>query len=188
MILLGISGKRRTGKTMLANFLARYYGYVHYSLAEALKDEVRREYGLTREQTDGDLKEVHIERLQASPREIMIEHGRKKREESPSYWIDIVRTKILETPQASVRSFVISDIRFRNEAKWIKRHDGFLVRLERSEDLTGPYIDSPSEKDLDDYPDFDLVVPASHNVDPMDIAEIAQKIHRNITFWQGLHA
>jgi hypothetical protein len=51
-----------------------------------------------------------------------------------------------------------------------------LVRLERSEDLTGKSIDDPSETELDSYSGWDLVIPAEQNVNLSDLSIVANKI------------
>jgi hypothetical protein len=177
MILLGLSGKRRTGKTTVANELAAHYAWNHYSLASTLKREVRELYGLTWDHTDGALKETPSEALGGkTPRQIMCEYGAMKRQLDPAYWINRLADDILLRHQAQFQWAVISDVRFRNEADWIKKHGGYIVRLNRSEEFTGANIDDISETELDSYPAFDMVFGASSNVDMEDVPSIAHKI------------
>jgi len=176
MRIVGISGKRRSGKTLLADMLMREYGFVHLSLAGPLKEEVRRVFDLDHDHTDGILKEVLVERLGATPREIMIEYGKQKRSKDPLYWIKRLQQTILATPQAQLRNFVVSDIRFKNEAAWIQKHHGYLVRLERDQLYTGAPINDPSEMDLDDYDSFDLRIPSSCNVDVKNMEDTVEMV------------
>lgn len=185
MILLGLSGKRRSGKTLLANILASDFGYIHLSLAKVLKEEVRELYGLSQLETDGIYKEQVNLTYKKTPRQIMIEHGLMRRNTEPNYWIKRLRQQILDTKQAQLRKFVISDIRFPNEADWIKNHHGYLVRLERAIELTGNPINDPSETSLDNYDGFDLLVPESWNVDLEDMKETSWKVASNVDLWYG---
>lgn len=77
------------------------------------------------------------------------------RKMSPDIWVDSVLRQI-EDEQPEVA--LIGDCRFRNEADKIKAVGGILVRLTRN-----PYDDQhDSEKDLDDYKGFDLVIDNSN--------------------------
>ncbi len=180
MIIVGISGKRGSGKTTLANILEERYGWFHVSLADFLKRKCREDFDLTLEQTNGALKEVVDERYDKTPRQIMIDMGSFYRSVDPHFWIKKVQEQILGFPQAQRGNVVISDIRFRNEAEWISRHYGYVVRLERSPTLNiyRTEIQDPSECELDAY-SFYLTIPALSNVTLADLERIAGQINRS---------
>lgn len=175
MILIGISGKRRTGKTTLAEILAKTYGFTHLSFAKVLKQEVRDKFGLTQCETDGANKESIIPSLGITPREVMIRWGQAVRGIDPNYWVKQVQAEILGATQAQLGRYVISDVRFINEADWIRRHGGNLIRLERDESYTGTNIDDPSETQLDGY-FFDYVVASEANCKLQDLETTAKGI------------
>lgn len=194
MKLIGISGKRRSGKSTLGDVLKQQFGYVPLSLAAPLKSMVREHFGLTEDQTDGVFKEQPTQYERESgvagfhpivarywtPRQIMIDMGRFYRSVDPQYWIRRLVKQVEATPQAQTKTYVITDIRFRNEADWLRKHNGFLVRLEREEVFTGVPIDDPSENELDNYDSFDLVIHEYRNrtMDDMDVT--AMLIHDRI--------
>jgi hypothetical protein len=61
------------------------------------------------------------------------------------------------------QKWIVTDVRFKNEAEFIKKNGGVLIRVEG--DPSGLRARMPldkqqhiSETDLDDYADFDLVI------------------------------
>ena len=177
MILLAISGKRKSGKSFLADMLADGYGFKHLSFAKTLKAKLREDLGLSVLHTDGELKEVPLpEYGNKTPRELMIEFGGFYRTLDPMFWVKQLRKELLQTPQAQIARYVIADLRFKNEANWVKEHGGKIIRLNRDESLTGPNIDDQSETDLDSYDKFDLVIPAHRNRDVSDMKRTVRQV------------
>ena len=197
MILIGISGKRRSGKSTLGEALRQEYNYFPVSLAAPLKALCQQHFGLTVDQTDGQFKEQptqfkksvtrdigfgfvqDVERAW-TPRDIMIHIGKSYRSVDPDFWCKKLFEQIRTQEQAQLGKFVITDIRFRNECDWVKRHGGKLIRLERDEEFTGPNINDPSEMELDDYEGFDLKIPSSANRTMSDIYTSADLIEELI--------
>ncbi len=176
MMIVGISGKRRTGKSLLASMLEARYGYIQLSFAKVLKQEVREIFGLTEDHTDGPLKEIPLWHGGPSPRDVMIRYGQQIRKIDPNHWINRLKEQILSTSQAQIQTYVISDVRFINEADWIKRYNGLLVRLDRDEYLTGENINDLSETGLDYYKGFDLAIPKEQNADVNDLKLVAERV------------
>lgn len=189
MNIIAISGKRRSGKTSLANILKQEYGYYPIALAETLKNDVSRKYGLNYEQTDGCLKESPTQYIDRNanhylrywtPREIMILEGQHTRRIDPDYYCKKLfdQMKLAEQPHPQI--FVVTDVRFLNELDWMKKHKALLVRLERNEELTGTYINDPSETELDNYKEWDVFVPASQNINIDDLHRTAELIQTHL--------
>lgn len=185
MILIGISGKRGTGKTLLASFLKQQYGFVDMPFAEELKTGVRCDFGLTKAHTDGALKELPLPNG-FTPREIMIRYGQFFRQFDKNWWVNKVFHRINSIPcfisnNAIVR-VTISDVRFKNEADYIKQQGGLLVRLNRPQELNIYKTQSNdlSETELDGYKDFDIELPEENNKTPEDLKEFANVIMKYI--------
>lgn len=199
MILLGISGKRGAGKDLLASYFVNKYGFLKVSFAEELKRQVREHFNLTTEHTDGALKEVMLaDYLKGkyhdsmgnlvieywTPRDIMVAYGQFFRQFDRDWWIKQAFKKIEGFEVMAERGvatnyarFVISDLRFKNEAEAIKEKGGIVVRLERKPELNiykGALTDV-SETDLDDY-DFDLTLGKDANIGPEDLEKFADTI------------
>ena len=181
--ILGISGKRGTGKTTLANILEAKYGWTQIPLAEKLKEKCREEFNLNYAQTDGELKESMTE-YKKTPREIMISMGQWYRSIDPFFWVKQVFNEMDKFDKRCEESnfnhkYVISDIRFVNEAAYFQMNNAFLVRLERHQHLNiyKEPLNDVSETDLDYYPDFDYIIPENRNIDMKDLEYWAEMIN-----------
>lgn len=201
MILIGISGKKGVGKDLLASYFNKNYGFVNIPFAFELKEAVRRDFDFTTEHTDGKLKEsptqfisekVHfldideIKTVYWTPREIMIAYGQFFRQFDPLWWVKKAFNKIdrvcsLYNDSNELR-FTISDVRFKNEADYIKSKGGLLIRLERKPELNIYKEQSLdiSETDLDNYEHFDFKLDADNNITPLDLSRFANGIMDNI--------
>ncbi len=163
-MIIGVSGKARSGKDTLFS-IAQKDGFVRLSFAEELKRRAREDFGLTSEHTDGSLKETPLEKLQGhSTREFLIELGNLYRKYRPSFWVDIILDKIRANPTVN---YMITDVRYPNEADALDSVDGIIVRLERHPDRDGLVDEktkqSISETALDSYTGFKYVVPGDQN-------------------------
>jgi len=176
--IVGISGKRGSGKTLLGGILG-YHGFKRVSLAGALKDDAMRLFNIGNEHVNGDLKEVPLEKLGGhTPRKMLIDFGlfcRRYSSDGAFFINRLFNTKIAQMREDDF--VVIDDIRFINEAKFVKQHDGKLIRLERAPELNiyKSDMNDPSETELDDY-DFDLVLSKEKNKTPADLEKFAYVI------------
>lgn len=176
MVILGISGKRESGKTSLANFLEQDHGFTRVSLANPLKEMCRDLYNLTDEQLYGTEKEVptKYKRTDGSPltaRDILIREGCLKRSIDPLFWCKKLHDQIRFLATDKTRSlFVIDDIRFLNEIKYLKGIGTKFVRLERRQSAIGKAaLDDLSETELDTYDEWDAVLLEDFNRDLEDL-------------------
>jgi len=162
--VIGVSGKARAGKDSLFA-IAQNDGFEKLSFAAELKRRAQQDLGLTDVHTDGALKETVLESLNNnSPRSFLIELGNLYRKYRPSFWVDIVLSKIKENPD---KKYMITDVRYPNEAEALKSVGGIIVRLERHpsrdflvDDKTKQSI---SETALDNYQGFDFVLSGGNN-------------------------
>jgi hypothetical protein len=135
MKLIGITGKKRSGKDTAANILVSV-GYRKFSFASILKAMTYTcliRLGLDLETVDraidGDLKEMPIPQLCGrTARHVMqtlgTEWGRKCID--PDFWVRACIGNATASPRA-----VISDVRFENEAKAIQCIGGKIIRILR---------------------------------------------------------
>lgn len=153
MRLIGFGHQKRVGKDTAGEFFVREYGFTQMAFATHLKTEAARLFGLTDQQCNGttEQKEAVIPAWGKSGRRIAQEFGEAMRGIHPDYWVRRVEDKIL-----SGRSYVITDVRYPNEAELIRKLGGIVVKVIRPS--LGPSTDThPSEIALADY-DFDDVV------------------------------
>lgn len=71
MKLLGITGKKRSGKDTISDYLVEKYGYIKYAFADPLKMGVKEMFGFNDQQMWGSDKDVIDERWGVSPRDIV---------------------------------------------------------------------------------------------------------------------
>lgn len=140
MILLGLTGPAGCGKTTLANYLVQEHQFVEISFAEPIRDMVASLLRIDRSIfdamiTDRTTKESPLPNIGASPRRLMqtigTEWGRKLIDDD--LWVNLARDRIEfieQTLRHEYAGIVISDVRFENEAKFI-RANGLLLHIAR---------------------------------------------------------
>lgn len=121
MIIIGLVGRCRSGKTSTATYLKSYASSLAYKtevfeMSSYILADFNK-YGsalYTRETID--------------PR-LLVERGMKRRTENPYYWIDLLEQDIKErNPDIAI----IPNIRFTNESRFVKGFPkGILVRIKR---------------------------------------------------------
>ena len=139
MRLIGIAGKARSGKDTAASYLTRKYGLVKHSFADPMKDGVKAMFGLTDEHVNGDLKEDLIPWLGVSTRRILQTLGTEWGREMirPDLWVLLAQRKWDRVRWATEDTFhggmIVPDIRFEEEAEFIRRNGGLVIHLFRDE-------------------------------------------------------
>lgn len=136
--IVGIAGKKRSGKDTLCSMMQTYHPYQQIAFAGALYNcmlamdpWVRAEPGFQR------LSALHEEfgyeackDMFPDVREYMKKLGTEGVREhiGPTTWLDVVVRKIKASPTTS---FIVTDVRFDNEAQAIQELGGMVVKLER---------------------------------------------------------
>lgn len=157
MLLLAFGSKARQGKDVAGEavvehfirqqaMLNRFYetnslkpgpAAQLFKFADALYKECRELHGMT--EKDAPL----LQRV-----------GTERRAENPKYWIDQVFAQI---DRVNPEVAVITDLRYRNEARAIKDRGGVIIQVSRMNQDGTPFVatdrpaDHPSEIDLDGH-------------------------------------
>lgn len=135
MKIIGITGRARTGKDTLANFLVEDHGFLKLSFAAPIRAFASDITGIpVAELENGPAKEAPLEWLGGvSPRYIMqtvgTEWGRDMIDRD--LWVKVVEQKIRQARRSGAAGVVISDVRFDNEAEFIRQWGGRVVELAR---------------------------------------------------------
>lgn len=178
MKIIGATGKAGSGKSSLLEGIATEMEFTHtseiHSFADPIKDALnsmfgwRREFWLDREWKERSIPDLEYQ-LAAddgvpanaigeyrgnSPRRLAQTLGTEwgRGTVHPDIWLIIAKVKLKrfkEAPHVSPKIFMIADVRFENEAAWIRQEGGILVEVVRG----SPDIDEAAHSSETGVPD-----------------------------------
>jgi len=135
MKLIGIAGKARSGKDSIAEYLVDFFNAHRYALADPLKEACSVAFGIPLHKFyEAEFKETIDEFWQLSPREIAQRFGTECMREQfrEDFWLKRALFELEDVAYNEDRDyFVIPDIRFENEADWIRERGGELWHVVR---------------------------------------------------------
>jgi len=129
MVIIGIIGPKNSGKDTIADYLCLQHDFHKEAFAAPVKDICEKMFLLDKAQlTDHELKEKVDERWGLTPRQMYQQVGTDiaRNHFGDGFWVKHLNLRIKES---SYNKIVISDVRFKNEAKWVKDNSGILVRV-----------------------------------------------------------
>lgn len=127
--VIGIHGRARSGKDTVAHFILSTRGGHVYSFADPIRAMLRPlgidmsdPYWLARKEDD-------IPALGVSPRRLMQTLGTEWGREliNPDLWLILAKQRLL----AYGAGMIIPDVRFENEAEWIRSQGGRIIHVTR---------------------------------------------------------
>lgn len=134
MRLIGLTGPTGSGKDTVADHLAGVHGFVRLALADPIRHGLQAMLKLPDEVFSGrDLKELPIAWIGKSPRQLMqtlgTEWGRHHIDDD--IWLRAAARRIANIKRGwqYVRGIVVTDIRFANEADWLRRSGGCIWHI-----------------------------------------------------------
>ena len=158
-ILIGLTGYAGTGKDTVREILEAS-GFYGFAFADPIRNMVREllastgidECWMTRR----ELKEEIIPQLGVSYRELAQTLGTEwGRSLKPDFWLRTASAYVADLKHQGASALVVSDVRFVNEAAWVRSRGGVIWRIHR--ELAGPVREHVSETELDDIkPDVTL--------------------------------
>jgi len=152
-LLIGIAGPARSGKDTVAWHLCREYGFMRTAFADQLKAILLPLFGWDERHKNGYLKEEVDPYWGFSPRQAYQKFGTEfGRALNPDLWVLMMHHQL----QHYGNRVVISDVRFPNEANYVRRN-GILVHVFRQLKYRGEVARHSSEAPLAIYPS-DLAV------------------------------
>lgn len=129
--LIGICGYARSGKDTAAEALVED-GWTRVAFADALKEDVINAVVRSLEAVYHDNQSGIVSTLFAEKKEtfrpLLVEYGRAMRNIVPGYWIDRASTSLEACSGANV---VVTDVRYANEARWIRSKGGIVISVSR---------------------------------------------------------
>lgn len=183
-LLIGLSGRKRSGKDTFAARLVADHGFVRVALADPMKDMALAidpfvAHNFTADAEEDRLGHVRpirlselVERLgweeakglpevRRTLQRLGTEGGREIL--GDTIWIDAAFVRINKLLNAGT-SVVVTDVRFTNEAEAIVAELGHVLRIERA--ALAPSGDlHPSETELDDWTGFSRIIPNVHGIE-----------------------
>ena len=156
MKLIGLGCTAQVGKDTAADFLQRKYPkrVKRVAFADELKNAAISIFSLTQEQCYGPqaVKEAVDPRYGKSPRQLLQELGEKMREIFPEIWVvRVFNETIPALEKQGYDIFVVSDVRYPNEADYIHKLGGWVVRVNRAEGGVTVGAEHSSETSMADY-------------------------------------
>ena len=145
-MIVGISGKARSGKDTFARMLAKALqkktgrAYVLMAYANELKNKIQKDFDMSYEQLWGDEKEVYDQRYVKpgkwsddskvcwTPREVMQAYGQFFRKIDYDFWVKYL-FRIIE--EKNYENVIITDVRHINEVDAVVDRGGYHIRVER---------------------------------------------------------
>lgn len=136
-LLIGLTGRARSGKSTAAEHLVGTYLLEHYAFADPLRDGLMAIFNLDPSDFEGDRKEQPLAWLDRSPRQLMQSMGTEwaRNTVHPDVWVKLAEQNLDYMTKAlgAVLGFVVSDVRFENEAELIRRRGGTIVHISRAD-------------------------------------------------------
>lgn len=132
--IIGISGYARSGKDTFysrsaLHLKSRKLDAVRYAFADALKEELdvllKEHVGISAFSEKDKEKEII--------RPLLVTYGTElRRKLNPNCWIEKIQDRVLSDAEQGKYVF-ITDVRFENEAQWVKSQGGKMVYIERED-------------------------------------------------------
>lgn len=127
--VIGVTGRARAGKDTVANMIKDHIGGSRYSFATPIYDMLAAIGFDFRSSTWSDHKDKTIPGLGVSPRRMLQTLGTEWGRElvHPDFWLMLAEIQL-----DKMSRMVVSDVRFENEATWVRKH-GVLIRVVRTD-------------------------------------------------------
>lgn len=131
MIIIGLAGKARVGKDTAANYLGERHRLSPVAFAQPIKNALT---AMGFNQADYDTverKNEIIPWLGVSYRKLAQTLGTEwGRDLHPDFWLLLAQRRVEARRNLGVPGVVISDVRFDNEADWVRAEGGLIIHME----------------------------------------------------------
>lgn len=160
-IVIGFTGYKQSGKNTVASSLGLLFATtksIHpisdiyfEAFAKGVKQRVADAFGI-------DVKTVEDCKQHPLVRRVLQYTGTEwgREEDGQDVWVKDLASRVQQLPLKKRIVVIITDVRFINEAEWIKKQDGCLVRIEREGLKNNDLHQSEVEIDKIQSPDFRL--------------------------------
>lgn len=132
--IIGLAGKAGTGKDTAADHLEEHHDFARYAFAAPIRAMLAAGLDIDDEYFhDRELKEAPLPPYGVSPRHMMqtlgTEWGRNL--VHPELWLLVAKMNLVRLAMQCHGGIVITDVRFDNEANWIRAQGGTILHIRR---------------------------------------------------------
>jgi hypothetical protein len=139
--VIGITGKKFSGKDTAGNFIVEKYGFERLAYADPLKSAVREIFDFNNEQLYGNDKESIDDYWNVSARQVLQFVGTDLfrnhicellPQMGKDIWVNVLKRKIMNRLEKNPNTkFVVTDVRFFNELQAISDLKGITIKVNR---------------------------------------------------------
>lgn len=145
-MIIGIAGKKRSGKDTISDYLIQEYDFIKYGFADPIKDIGKIIFGFTEEQLYGNKKDIIDLQWGIKPRDFFQKFGTDygqfifpehfpeifKGENKRGLWVQVFKNWYLNKLEIDpCIKVIINDVRFQHEFDLIKSLGGYIIKVER---------------------------------------------------------
>ena len=167
-LLIGLAGLARTGKTTAASHLVSTHNFQTYAFADPLRESLMTLFNLSPLDFSDERKELPISWLGHSARELMqsmgTDWGRDQIHQDLWVWLAEQNLELLGQANETASGFVISDLRFENEAAFVREKGGLVIHLLRED---APDVNSHISESGIAIHDNDIVLHNDESIEDM---------------------
>ena len=188
MEIIGLMGHQGVGKNFIADLLLKNLpikNTIIIAFADHFKVDCICKHNCDYNKIFGE-KDFETRRLL---QKVGTEEGRNKF--GKNIWINVVETWIKLLNERGVNRFIISDVRFVNEAEWVKKMNGILIKIDapkrfrirleketnNNKELINQIKNHKSEIMIDEYKEYDILI-KNDLEDNLEIEKIIEKIDK----------
>jgi hypothetical protein len=133
MRLIGIAGKAGSGKDTVADYLKKHHNFESVAYADPIRAGMRAIFGLRDVHFQHPCKEIVIAEYGKSPRQMMQTLGTDwaRNLVNNDLWLILAGKRISALHEQHI-NVVVTDVRFENEANYIRKQGGEVWHISRS--------------------------------------------------------
>lgn len=134
-MLIGLHGKPRSGKDTVAAYLIKKFNLLRYGSSVPVKDTVATMFGVPREYFDDDKMKDQVDPFwNMTYRQMAQKVGKECSRDvfGENFWLRFIERKLTEIQhQGYYNGMILADIRYANEAEWVKQQGGKVIYIIR---------------------------------------------------------
>lgn len=181
MRFIGIVGRKNSGKSDVVQMLLEYFINVKtLSFSEPIKQSTKIQYLLSDQQI-GPGKDIEDPRWGHTPRTMMRSIGSMMTFLNDDHYVELMKMRLGQVDPTGLKIVCLSDIRFQNEADYVKEMGGILIHVREPErDVNSPDFEHWDEHISECYSDDIECNYYIENTDPISLRSKTDAIFHEI--------